>query len=625
MRILGISAFYHDSAAALTDGGVPVFAAQEERYTRIKNDPSLPVNAIKDCLAFCKAMPGGGLPDAVVFYDKPFLKFERLLETYCAFAPLGFAQFARAVPVWCGGKLFIKQKLLSKLRELEPDILPDESRLLFSEHHLSHAASAFYPSPYNDAAILTLDGVGEWATSSLGMGRDAAIEFFAESKFPHSLGLLYAAFTAYAGFHVNSGEYKLMGLAPYGEAASARVKKYRDLIFSELADIKDDGSLWLNQDYFEYARGLRMADEEKWTRLFGLPPRRPPERLKQEHCDLAMAAQQVTEEVVLRTARTARKLSGSRNLCMAGGVALNCVANSRLAAAGVFENIWVQPAAGDAGGALGAALAGHHIYFGSPRHPLPKDAMSGAYLGPEFGTDEIAALEKDFGAQSRVLDGEELYETVARLLADGAVLGWCQGRMEWGPRALGNRSILADPRRPEMQNKLNMKIKFREGFRPFAPAVLAEDAGKYFVSGKESPYMLFTDSLRQELRRALPENMAELSLDEKRDLQRSDVPAVTHLDYSARLQTVAPETNPRFHKLLLAFKRLTGCSMLLNTSFNVRGEPIVRSPADAYSCFMSTGMDYLVIGDRLFDKQVQPPWRGNIARREESHTEGMIV
>jgi carbamoyltransferase len=614
-KILGISAFYHDSAAALAVDGEIVFAMHEERATRKKHDPSFPVNAVKACLerGGRYAGRGGALTlgelDAVAFYEKPLLKFERLLETYYAFAPRGAAQFAASAPVWAREKLFLKRMIRGGLREAGGRG-GEKLRLLFPEHHLSHAASAFYPSPFGAAAIVTADGVGEWATGSICRGSGAGIEMLREQRFPHSLGLFYSAFTSYAGFRVNSGEYKLMGLAPYGDPGSDRVKKFREKICSELLDVKEDGSIRLNQDYFDYAAGLRMADEEKWEALFGFPRREPESALSPWHCDLALAAQQATEDVMVKLAREARRLTGSENLCLAGGVALNCAANSAVLREKIFRNVWIQPASGDAGGALGAALAAHHIYFGGPRSAGGGDRMRGALLGPEYSREEILAAARDAGAVFEELGDDELFDRTAGLLAAGSVVGWHQGRAEWGPRALGNRSILADARNPAMQERLNLKIKRREGFRPFAPSVLAGDAAEYFEAGPASPYMLLLGRVKESLRGPLPPGYRALPPLEKLAVPRSGLPAVTHVDYSARLQTVHPETNPRYHRLLETFKKKTGCGVLLNTSFNVRGEPIVCSPADSYRCFMATGLDHLVIGNFIFDKAAQPASRG---------------
>ena len=612
--ILGISAFYHDAAAALVRDGEVLFAAQEERFTRKKHDPSFPSNAIKACLDY--HTKNGGSKDspladlaAVVFYDKALLKFERLLETYYAFAPRGLSQFLSAMPVWIREKMFVRKLILEELQKLEP-IKKKNLKLLFPEHHLSHAASAFYPSPFRESAILTIDGAGEWATASIAHGQGRDITILRELRFPHSVGLLYSAFTYYAGFKVNSGEHKLMGLAPYGDPTSGRVRKFIDIICSRLLDIKDDGSVWLNQDYFDYAAGLRMVKEAKWEELFGFPRRAPETEINQEYCDLALAIQTVTEDIVFKMAATAGRLTGSGNLCMAGGVALNCVANGKLLRAQLFRNLWVQPAAGDAGGAVGAALAAYHIYFGEERPPRGSmDGMKGAYLGPEYTDLDVELMAAKFGAVFERFDEESLCDKVAELLDGGFVVGWCEGRAEWGPRALGARSILADARNPEMQKKLNLKIKRRESFRPFAPSVLAEDACEFFREGCASPYMLLIDSVNESRRVPLPEGYNAMGLKDKLYFIRSDIPAVTHLDYSARVQTVHEETNPRYHMLLRAFKRRTGCGVILNTSFNVRGEPIAGRPEDAYTCFMRTEMDYLAAGNLLFDKRKQPPWQ----------------
>ncbi|MGA2734223.1 MAG: carbamoyltransferase [Syntrophobacteraceae bacterium] len=612
--ILGISAFYHDSAAALVIDGQVVFAVQEERFSRKKHDPSFPVHAVKSCLDFHKKNGGDknspiGDLAAVAFYDKPFLKFERLLETYYAFAPRGLRQFLSAIPVWIREKAYLKKLILDELQKLEP-IDKESVTLLFPEHHLSHAASAFYPSPFEESAILTIDGVGEWATASIAHGKGRDIKILSELRFPHSLGLLYSAFTYYTGFKVNSGEYKLMGLAPYGDPTSGRVRKFMDLIYSHLLDVKEDGSIWVNQHYFNYSVGLRMVDESKWETLFGFPRRESETEVTQDYCDMALAIQNVTEDVVSKMANTAKRRTGSGNLCMAGGVALNCVANGKLLKSEIFRNLWFQPAAGDAGGAVGAALAAYHIYFAGARHPdSSMDAMKGAYLGPEYPALEVEAMAAEHDAVFQRYEEEDLYEKVAELLDSEFIVGWHQGRMEWGPRALGNRSILADARNPEMQKKLNLKIKYRESFRPFAPSVLIESAGEYFDGGYPSPYMLLIDSVNKARRRRLPEGYHTRDLKDKLYFIRSDIPAVTHLDYSARVQTVHKETNPRYHRLIEAFQKRTGYGIIVNTSFNVRGEPIVCTPEDAYKCFMRTEMDYLVIGNFLFDKKKQPEWQ----------------
>ena len=574
MNVLGISAFYHDSAAAILRDGELIAAAQEERFTRKKHDPSFPANAVRFCL------DEAGLEleqlDAIAFYDKPMLKFERLLETYYHFVPQGWRSFITAIPVWINEKLFFKDLLRKELAKIG-SYDRNQVKLLFPEHHLSHAASAFYPSPFEEAAILTVDGVGEWATSTISMGRGREVTLLKELRFPHSVGLLYSAFTYYLGFRVNSGEYKLMGLAPYGNPNSEQVARFVKIIEDQLVDIRPDGSIRLDQKYFSYATGLRMVPDRKWERLFGFP-RRPPEApIEAIHCDLALAIQQVTEEIVLRMARETKRLTGANYLCLAGGVALNCVANGKLQREGIFKDLYIQPAAGDAGGALGAALAAKHLYFGQERAPRQKqDEMKGSYLGPKFFAPDIERLIRRYGAEyERFDDFSGLTERIATALNEGKVVGWFQGHMEFGPRALGNRSILGDPRNPEMQKRLNLKIKYRESFRPFAPAVLAEEADRYFELPGDSPYMLLVQPVKESSRRPLPEGYHELPLREKLYTLRSDIPAVTHIDFSARIQTVHRETNPEFHALLSAFKAKTGCGMLVNTSFNVRGEPTV--------------------------------------------------
>jgi carbamoyltransferase len=608
MKILGISAFYHDSAAAIIEDGKVVAAAQEERFSRIRHDAAFPGQALRYCLdaAHCRLQD----LDAIAFYDKPFLKFERLLETYYAFAPRGLQSFLTAMPVWLKEKIFLKRLLHQQLSQIGP-YSKKQLKLLFPEHHLSHAASAFYPSGLKEAAILTLDGVGEWATTTIGYGIGKSISALQELRFPHSLGLLYSAFTYYLGFRVNSGEYKMMGLAPYGELAAPDTQRYLAAIRSELVDIRPDGSFWLNQDYFNYATGLTMVVEEKWQQLLGLPRRPPESAITARHCHLALAIQTITEEIVLLLARQAKQLTDAPHLCLAGGVALNSVANGKLRQSGLFREIFIQPAAGDAGCALGAALAAYHLHLGQERQvPAPgQDGMQGAYLGPAFADADIEYLTRPFGAVfEKIPDPAALAQKTAALLAGGQAIGWFQGRMEFGPRALGNRSILADARHPDMQKKLNLKVKFRESFRPFAPAVLAEDAAHYFELPGTSPYMLQVQPLQASWRHPLPANYATLDLHEKLSFNRSAFPAITHVDFSARIQTVHADTNPRFHQLLQAFKALTGTGMLVNTSFNVRGEPIVCTPAEAYRCFMRTGLDYLVMGNYMFDKTKQPPW-----------------
>lgn len=607
MKILGISAFYHDSAAALIDNGEIVAAAQEERFTRKKHDPGFPSNAVAFCLEY------GGLSinelDAIVFYDKPLLKFERLLETYYAFAPKGVRSFLTAMPVWIKEKMFLKRLINEELEKLGYD-KKKKVKMLFPEHHLSHAASAFYPSPYEKSAILTIDGVGEWATASICLGEGKDISILKELRFPHSLGLLYSAFTYFLGFRVNSGEYKLMGLAPYGNPTSPDVKRYEEIILKELIDLKEDGSVWLDQEYFDYATGLKMVNEHKWEALFGFKTRRPEDALEAVHCNLGLAIQNITEEAVVRMAKEAKRLTGADYLCMAGGVALNCVSNGKLQKANIFKDIFIQPAAGDAGGALGAAQAAYHIYFGQERKITWKaDAMRGSYLGPTFSDLDVALTAKKYKAHYTYYENfKDLTQEAARLLSEGNVVGWVQGRMEFGPRALGGRSILGDPRNAEMQKKLNLKIKYRESFRPFAPSVLAEDCQDYFDYDGISPYMLLVHPVAESRRKPVPANYGSLDLREKLYFERSDLPSITHIDYSARIQTVHKETNPRYYDLIDAFKALTGYAVIVNTSFNVRGEPIVCTPNDAYRCFMRTEMDYLVVGNYIFDKKQQPEW-----------------
>ncbi len=589
--ILGISAFYHDSAACLLRDGEILGAAQEERFSRKRHDAGFPRAAVAWCLADAGLAPGD--LDYVAFYDKPLLKFERLLEQYLGVAPRGLAQFITAMPVWLREKLFTRRLLLAELDGFEGE-------LLFAEHHESHAASAFYPSPFAEAAVLTMDGVGEWATSSWGVGHGSDLELLAELHYPHSLGMLYSAFTYYTGFKVNSGEYKVMGLAPYGEP------RYADLILERLVELRDDGSFKLDMRYFNYLSGLTMTNGA-FDELFGGPPRRPEAPLTQREMDLAASVQQVTEEIVLRMARHVHRETGMRNLCLAGGVALNCVANGRLLREGPFERLWVQPAAGDAGGALGVALAAHHKVLGAPRRPPSEgDGMRGSYLGPAFDDAAVEAALGALGAVYERLPREELLERTARLLAEERVVGWFQGRMEFGPRALGARSILGDPRSPRMQSVLNLKIKYRESFRPFAPSVLRRHAHEWFDLDVDSPYMLLVAPVRQDRRIAMTAEQQALFGIEKLHVPRSTIPAVTHVDYSARIQTVHPETNALYHALIERFCALTGCPVLVNTSFNVRGEPIVCSPADAWRCFMRTEMDALVIGSFVLEKSRQP-------------------
>lgn len=601
MRLLGISAFYHDSAAALVSDGEIVAAAQEERFTRKKHDPGFPKHAVEYCLR--EAGIGLDQVDLIAFYDKPLLKFERLIETYLAFAPRGFKSFSMAIPVWLREKLFLHDMLLTELAQLGG--IPKKQlrdRFVFSEHHLSHAASAFYPSPFDEAVVLTMDGVGEWATTSLAYGRGNQLEVHKEIHFPHSLGLLYSAFTYYTGFRVNSGEYKVMGLAPYGRP------RFTQAIYDHLLDLKADGTFRLNLEYFDYCTGLTMTNE-RFNALFGGPPRKPEERLTQREMDLAASVQAVTEEVVLRLTRSIAKESGSRNLCLAGGVALNCVANGKVLRDGAFRDIWIQPAAGDAGGALGAALAAYHLHKGQPRPAMGGrgDRMKGSYLGPAFEQADIETRLAAAGARFQVMSEEEIVQAAAQALAEGKALGWFQGRMEFGPRALGGRSILGDARSSAMQSVLNLKVKYRESFRPFAPSVLCEHVAEWFELDCDSPYMLLVADVVKSRRLLMtPEQQALFGI-EKLNVPRSDIPAVTHVDYSARIQTVHCDTNPRYHALISAFHAMTGCPVIVNTSFNVRGEPIVGSPEDAFRCFMGTEIERLAVGNCWLLKDDQDP------------------
>ena len=601
MYILGISAYYHDSAACLIENGTIIAAAQEERFTRKKHDHDFPRRAIAYCLS------EAGIPpvqlQCVAFYDKPLLKFNRLLETYVQFAPKGISSFVMAMPLWLKEKLWIPD-LIAKELSFDGDIL-------FPEHHESHAASAFFPSPFQSAAILTVDGVGESATSSIGHGKDNRIELMTELHFPHSLGLLYSAFTYFTGFKVNSGEYKVMGLAPYGEP------KYVRAIYDHLLDVKDDGSFSMNMEYFDYCVGLRMTNRA-FEKLFDGPPRKPESNLTQREMDLARSLQVVTEDILLKMARHARKLTGERTLCLAGGVALNCVANGRLLRAGIFDDLWIQPAAGDAGGALGAAFAVYHQHFDGARVAAgPRDTQRGSYLGPAYHADVIENFLRDHKLPYAKAESETaLLDVTASALEEGKIIGWFQGRMEFGPRALGNRSIIGDARSPEMQKKMNLKIKFRESFRPFAPSVLAEHVGEWFDLDRESPYMLLVADVRKEKRRTMTSDEERLWGIEKLNIVRSEIPAVTHVDYSARIQTVHKEDNPRYHALLQRFYEKTGCPVVVNTSFNVRGEPIVASPLDAYTCFMRTDIDILVLGDCILRKGEQPVFDDKVNWRD---------
>lgn len=594
--ILGISAFYHDSAAALIHNGKIIAAAQEERFTRKKHDSNYPFNAVEFVLRFSKLKLTD--VDHVVFYEKPFLKFERLLETYVALSPKGFVQFAKAMPIWIGEKLFQKKLLLNSLKQHDENF-KDESKILFSEHHLSHAASAFYPSPFKEAIVLTADGVGEWATTTVAIGKENKLEMKKEIHYPHSLGLLYSAFTYYTGFKVNSGEYKLMGLAPYGDP------KYENLIKDNLVDIKTDGSFRLNQDYFNYTTGLTMTND-KFHHLFGQNPRDvKKEKISQFHMDIASSIQKVTEDIMLKISTSLRREFKIPNLCLAGGVALNCVANGKILNQKIFDNIWIQPAAGDAGASIGAAQAYWFLELNKERKIDKNDSMQGSYLGPEYTNDEIQNELKDMGAKFSVLSDEEIIEKTAESLSKGDAVGWFQGRMEFGPRALGARSILGDPRNPEMQKNLNLKVKYRESFRPFAPSVLKEDLSKWFNLNIDSPYMLFVSSVSKNIKKEMTIEEKNLFGIDKLNIKRSEIPAVTHVDYSARIQTVHKEINTKYYNLIKKFKEKTNCPVLVNTSFNVRGEPIVNTPTDAFNCFMGTELDKLVIGNCYLEKKMQ--------------------
>jgi carbamoyltransferase len=598
MLILGVSAFYHDSAAALLRDGEIVAAAQEERFTRIKHDSAFPENAVRYCLE--AAGVTGADVDHVVFYEKPFVKFERLLETYLAFAPKGFESFRKAMPLWIGEKIFQRDILQKDLAAIDPGF-EGEGRLLFSEHHFSHAASAFYPSPFESAVVLTMDGVGEWTTTSVAIGKGSSLQIVKEIHFPHSLGLLYSALTYYTGFKVNSGEYKVMGLAPYGEP------KYAKLMLDHLIDVKSDGSFRLDMEYFDYCTALKMTND-RFDELFGAPARKPEDRLEQRHMDLAASVQAVTEEVVLKLTRSLAKETGEKNLCLAGGVALNCVANGKVLRDRHFDNIFIQPAAGDAGGALGAALAAHYHQKEQPRRVTPgKDAMKGSYLGPRYEQADIENRLRAVGAKYTVVDDGALIDETAKALMAEQAVGWHQGRMEFGPRALGGRSILGDPRSPTMQKALNLKVKFRESFRPFAPSVLRERVADWFDLDCDSPYMLLVADVKESHCRAMSAQEQALFGIDKLNVPRSDIPAVTHVDYSARIQTVHEDTNPRYHKLLTRFEELTGCPVLINTSFNVRGEPIVSTPEDAFRCFMGSDIEFLAVGNCILRKADQDP------------------
>ena len=597
MYLLGISAFYHDSAAAIIHNGKIIAAAQEERFTRKKHDAGFPRKAIQYCIAEANIQPSE--LENIVFYEKPFLKFERLLETYLAFAPRGFTSFYKAMPIWIKEKLFQKSKIVRELNELFGKTISWDEKLLFSDHHLSHASSAFFPSPFKSAAILTLDGVGEWTTTSCALGKENTIKTISEIHFPHSVGLLYSAFTFFLGFKVNSGEYKVMGLAPYGKPI------YSETIKQNLIELSNDGSFHINMSYFNYATGLTMTNS-KFHRLFGCKPRPPETALTQKHMDLAASIQNVTEEIILKIAKNLQKQTQKSNLCLAGGVALNCVANGILLREKIFKKIWIQPASGDAGGAIGAALAAWHIHFKNKRtEAFNTDSMNGSFLGPQFTNDEIEVDLTSLGAVYKKFTKLELIELVSKELASGKIIGWMQGRMEFGPRALGARSIIADPRSPKMQRQLNLKIKYRESFRPFAPSVLEEDVTDFFEHKTSSKYMLFVAKVKKNKHKAINKKDNKLNGIDRLSVPRTTIPAVTHVDYSARIQTVDKETNPLFHQLITSFKQKTSCPMVVNTSFNVRGEPIVCTPADAFRCFMGTEIDVLAIGDFVLLKSEQ--------------------
>jgi carbamoyltransferase len=605
--ILGISSFYHDSAVTLLIDGKIFAAAQEERFTRVKNDPSFPKHALKYVL------DTAGLEvcelEAIAFYDKPFLKFERLLETYHSFAPKGLRSFLKAMPIWIKEKLFLKKVLLEELKKLDEKVSENSVEILFPEHHLSHCSSAFYPSPFESAAILTVDGVGEWVCTSLALGSGNSITSIKEQYFPHSIGLLYSAFTYYLGFKVNSGEYKLMGLAPYGNPKSNEKEKYKKIILEEMTTLKTDGSIQLNMSYFDFAVGTKMCNPYLFESVLGLPKREPETELNQSHMNLALAIQEITEEAMIRLAVTLKELTKEDNLVLAGGVALNCVANGKILRENIFKNVWIQPAAGDSGGSLGAAFAAYHIGKGYPRvlDGASMDQMKGGFLGPSYTDKDVLKLQINKNAvYDSYIDFEDVTDKISQLLAKEKIVGWFQNRMEWGPRALGNRSILADPRSKDMQKKLNLNIKYREGFRPFAPAILAEYASEYFDLEADSPYMMMVYNLNPEMALEVPDDYDTLSLYERLYVQRSEIPAVTHVDFSARVQTVHKDTNPEFHQLINKFNDITNCPMLVNTSFNVRGEPIVLDPEAAYRCFMRTEMDVLVINKHIFIKQDQP-------------------
>ncbi len=624
MKILGISGLFHDSAAALLVDGEIIAAAQEERFTRKKHDEDFPILSIQYCLK------EAGLTlddlDAISFYEKPDLKFQRLFDSYIQYAPQGSLAFIKKMPIWIADKIFFKQRLHARLKKVG-HFDPNKLTLLFPEHHLSHAASTYYPSTFEEAAILTIDGVGEWATASICHGKGSKIKIIKELCFPHSLGFLYSAFTQFLGFKVNNGEYKVMGLAPYGMLNSDQVNKFVNIIKSKLVDVAEDGSIWLNQDYFKYATAQGMINKPEWERIFGVKIRPGDSKLDQVHCDLALAVQLVTEEVVLKMATEAKKLTGSDNLCLSGGVALNCVANGKLLKKKIFKNIYIQPASGDSGGSLGAAFASHYLYFEQERVVNKhKDGMKGAYLGPEYGERAINELIEKYKLDYVEYNNEQaLCEQVAEHIANGNVIGWYQGRMEFGPRALGNRSILGDPTNPEMQKRINLKIKFREGFRPFAPSVLLEESSDYFNLDVESPYMLLVTDIQQKYMRDLPPDYDSLQWRKKLDVYRSEMQSITHVNFSARIQTVTPESNRKYYKLIEAFKKITGYGLLVNTSFNVRGEPIVCTPEDAYQCFIKTHMDYLVLDNFVFSKKPKHQAESQLNGKAKQQLNGKVM
>jgi carbamoyltransferase len=605
MKILGISCYYHDSAATIIIDDEIVAAVQEERFTRIKHTPIFPLNSIKYCLE------ESGLSlkelDAIVFYDKPVIKFERLISTFYSVAPKGILLFLKSIPIWLNEKLFLRKLLFDSLKEIDPKIKKNEIKLLFTEHHISHAASSFYPSNFKESAILTIDGVGEWCTASICYGEGKNIKILKELHFPNSVGLLYSAFTYYLGFKVNSGEYKLMGLAPYGMENSSDTISFIDKIKSEIVDIKDDGSIFLNQKYFKYTHGLKMIKDDRFKELFGVPTRKEEEEITQKHCDLALAIQRVAEEIIINMVKETKKLTSSNNLCLSGGVALNCVANGKIEGLKLFKNIYIQPASGDAGGSLGSALAINHMYFDRERkYTLDYDLMKGSYLGPFYSNKEIMIINKKLKTVYEYYESfEKLSSYVSKLISEGNIIGWFQGRSEFGPRALGNRSILADPRNSEMQKKLNLKIKYREGFRPFAPSVLEEDYNEFFKGDILSPYMLMVKKINSNIRTSIPKNYNSLNYWDKLYTLRSELQSITHVDFSARIQTVNKKTNNKYWNLINNFKKITGVGVLINTSFNVRGEPIVNNPEDAFKCFINTEMDYLVIENFIYDKKKQ--------------------